>query len=264
MEKRFKETLIPKKVVIKLGTSSLTHPSGLINLEKVENLVRQIIDLKNKGSEVIVVSSGAIGAGMGKLKVDKSTASIAQKQALAAVGQNILMHIYLKFAEEYGASVGQILLSKEDIDDKKRGAHSKDAILALLDYDIIPIVNENDAIAVDEIKVGDNDTLSAMVAKLIEADWLVILTDIDGLYSDNPKTNKNAVLIDHVKELTLEHKNSAKGSSSNLGTGGMETKLHAVEIANKVNIQTVIANSNEKHVLTRIFKGEKLGTWFES
>lgn len=252
------------RIVVKVGTSSLTHQSGLINLDKMEHLVRQLANLINQGHQVTLVSSGAIGAGMGRLKIDKKTATLAQKQALAAVGQNILMHMYLKLAAEYGIDVGQVLLTKEDIEDPIRGQYSKDVLTTLMDLTVMPIVNENDAVAVEEIKFGDNDRLSAMVAKLVEADWLVMLSDIDGLYDDNPKTNPQAKLISHVQGLTDQHLAAAKQPTSNLGTGGMVTKLMAVEIANAVGIQTIIANSETPNVLTRIFQGETLGTWFES
>jgi glutamate 5-kinase len=252
------------KVVVKVGTSSLTHASGLINLEKMEQLVKQLANLMNRGYRVVLVSSGAIGAGMGRLKIDKRTASLAQKQALAAVGQNILMHMYLKLAAEYGIDVGQVLLTREDIVDEERGKYSKEVLESLMMLKVLPIINENDAVAVDEIKFGDNDRLSAMVAKLLDADWLIMLSDIDGLFDDNPRLNPSAKLISHVKGLLPEHMLGAKQAGSELGTGGMVTKLMAVEIAQSAKVQTIIANSETKDVLTRIFNGEALGTWFES
>ncbi len=260
---RFKQAIIPKRVVVKVGTSSLTHPSGLISFEKVENIIRQLIELKNKGSEVILVSSGAIGAGKGKLKFDDPNASIAEKQALAAVGQTILMQLYSKFAAEYGATVGQILLSREDIADSKRGKYSRDALLTLLKMGIIPIVNENDAVATEEIKFGDNDRLSAMVCNLINAPYLVILSDIDGLYDDNPNKNPQAKLIPYVTTIDDNLNSFAKDSSSNLGTGGMKTKLMAAEIAQNGGAATIIAAAKEKNIVSRIFKGENIGTYFE-
>ncbi len=258
-----KRELPQERIVVKVGTSSLTHPSGLINLTSVERLIRQIADLKNKGIEVVLVSSGAIGAGMGRLKLDKQCASIAQKQALAAVGQNILMHIYLKLAAEYGYDVGQILVTQEDLADIKRSNRSKDALIELLKLGVMPIINENDAVAVEEIKFGDNDRLSAMVAKLIEADLLIILSDINGLYDANPKDNPDAKLICRVKQLTPELRSAAQDKSSGLGTGGMTTKLMAVDIAHEANIPTIIANSRQKNVLMRLLEGECLGTYFE-
>ncbi len=260
---RFTDEITPKTVVVKVGTSSLTHPSGLISFEKIENITRQLIELKNKGTRVVLVSSGAIGAGKGKLKFSNTETSIAQKQALAAVGQGILMQLYSKFAAEYGASVGQILLTREDISDKKRGDYSRDALLTLLEMGIIPIVNENDAVATEEIKFGDNDRLSAMVCNLIDAEYLVILSDIDGLYDANPNDNPRAKLISVVDEITDELKAVAGDSGSNLGTGGMSTKLMAAEIAKNGGAATIIAAASEKNVLTRIFKGENIGTYFE-
>ncbi len=258
-----KRQLPHRRLVIKVGTSSLTHQSGLINLASVEKLIRQIADLKNKGIDVILVSSGAIGAGMGRLKVDKQNASMAQKQALAAVGQNILMHIYLKLAAEYGFDVGQILVTQEDLADAKRSGHSKDVLIELLKLGVMPIINENDAVAVEEIKFGDNDRLSAMVARLIEADLLIILSDIDGLYDANPNENPDAKLICHVAKLTPELRRGAQDKCSGLGTGGMATKLMAVDIAGEANIPTIIANSRQKNVLMRLLEGECLGTYFE-
>ncbi len=257
-----KRALSARRVVVKVGTSSLTHPSGLINLTRVEKLIRQLADLKNRGCEVILVSSGAIGAGMGRLKIDKSEVDIAQKQALAAIGQNILMHIYLKLAAEYGYDVGQILLTQEDLADAKRSGRSKDALLALLDWGVMPIINENDAVAVEEIKFGDNDRLSAMVAKLIAADLLIILSDIDGLYDANPQVHPDAKLIDYVAQITPQMKSAAQSGHSTLGTGGMATKLMAVEIAQTAEIPTIIANSSTPDVLSRLLDGDNLGTYF--
>ncbi len=258
-----KRTLNPKRIVIKVGTSSLTHPSGLINLASVEKLIRQVADMKNRGIDVILVTSGAIGAGMGRLKTDKKNTTIAQKQALAAVGQNILMHIYLKLAAEYGYDVGQILITQEDLADAKRSARCKEALNELINFGVMPIINENDAVAVEEIKFGDNDRLSAMVAKLLGCDLLIILSDIDGLYDANPKRNKDAKLIHHVSELTNSMKRAAEDSTSKLGTGGMTTKLMAVEIAASANIATIIANSGENNILLRLLDGECLGTHFD-
>ncbi len=251
------------RVVVKVGTSSLAHKSGLINYEKVENIILQLADLKNKGVEVVFVTSGAIGAGMGRLGLDKSTSTLSEKQAMAAVGQNILMHIYSKFASEYGVNVGQILLTQEDFKDEKKSTYSKNALMTLLRLSVLPVVNENDAVAVEEIKFGDNDQLSAMVAKLIEADLLIILTDIDGLYDKNPKSNPDAKLLSHVNNITDDMMKSAGDTLSTLGTGGMTTKLLAADIAHKSGIKTIIANSNEKNVLMRLIKGECIGTFFE-
>ncbi|MCK8059784.1 MULTISPECIES: glutamate 5-kinase [unclassified Fusibacter] len=262
--KRFDAGIDAKRIVIKVGTSSLTHPSGLLNIKKIEQLVKQLADLKNSGVEVILVSSGAIGAGMGRLKVDKAKSTLREKQALAAVGQNILMHMYFKMAAEYGFDVGQVLITREDIVDVERGANSKNVIEALLEMGVMPIINENDAVAVDEIKFGDNDRLSAMVAQLIDAQWLILLSDIDGLYDANPKEVKDAKLISHILGLSDEHRSFAGDSSTNLGTGGMTTKLMAVEIAQEKGIQTIIANSDQADVITKIMDGELIGTWFES
>lgn len=254
---------IERCLVVKVGTSSLTHTSGYIALEKLDALMRQLVELKHSGVHVVLVSSGAIGAGMGRLKVDKSTATLPQKQALAAVGQNLLMSMYHKFAAEYGVDVGQILLTREDLEDAARSAHSKNALRALLGYGVIPIINENDAVAVEEIKFGDNDRLSAMVARLLEADGLIILTDTEGLYDRNPNDGPGAQLLSHIKALKPEHISAATGSASPLGTGGMATKLMAVDIAGAAGVDTIIANGSSPGVLLKAFRGACIGTWFE-
>ncbi len=260
---RKSRNLKTNRIVVKVGTSSLAHKSGLINYEKVENIILQLADLKNKGIEVVFVTSGAIGAGMGRLQLSKENSTLSQKQAMAAVGQNILMHIYSKFASEYGLNVGQILITREDFEHEKRSTYSKNAIMTLLELGVLPIINENDAVAVEEIKFGDNDQLSAMVAKLIDSDLLIILSDIDGLYDKNPKHHPDAKLLPHVEKITKEMFESAGDTVSTLGTGGMTTKLLAAEIAHKSGIKTIIANSNEKNVLMRLINGECIGTFFE-
>ncbi|MBK5240072.1 glutamate 5-kinase [Clostridium sp.] len=252
-----------KKIVVKVGTSTLTHSTGLLNLKHIDNLVRQLADIHNEGIQVVLVSSGAIAAGMGKLGLKVKPKTIPGKQAAAAVGQGALIHIYEKFFSEYGKIVGQILLTKEDIIDKKRYLNAHNAFKALLLQGVIPIVNENDAVATDEIKVGDNDTLSAMVTKLIDADLLIILSDIDGLYDSNPRTNPNAKFIYNVKEITDEIINSADSVGSDLGTGGMATKIKAAKIVVAANADMIIAEGSEPNIISDILGGKKIGTLFE-
>ncbi|SQB91637.1 gamma-glutamyl kinase [Clostridium tetanomorphum] len=184
-----------KNIVVKVGSSTLTYNNGLLNLSHIEHLVRQLSDLHNKGYGIILVSSGAIGAGMGKLGLKEKPQSIPEKQAAAAVGQGILLHMYEKIFSEYGKTVGQILLTKEDMTDETRRDNAYNTFTSLLDKRVIPIINENDAVVVDEIKVGDNDTLSALVAKLVKADLLILMSDIDGLYDSDPRKIKMQNLL---------------------------------------------------------------------
>ncbi|MGY0373781.1 glutamate 5-kinase [Clostridium sp. JNZ J1-5] len=252
-----------KRIVVKVGTSTLTHSTGLLNLNRIENLVRQLSDIHNRGIEVILVSSGAIGAGIGKLGLKTRPKTIPEKQASAAVGQGILLHMYEKLFSEYGKIVGQILLTRDDVSHRMRFLNASNTFYALLEQGVIPIVNENDAIVVDEIKFGDNDTLSAMVASLVAADLLVLLTDIDGLYDSNPKTNPNAKFINHVKEITDEIVAAADGAGSSLGTGGMITKINAGKIATTSGSAMVIVNGDAPNVLNDILDGKEIGTFFE-
>ena len=251
------------KIVVKVGTSTLTHSTGLLNLKRIENLIRQLADIHNGGIQVVLVSSGAIGAGMGRLGLKVRPKTIREKQATAAVGQGILIHMYEKFFSEYGKTIAQILLTKEDIVDKKRYLNARNVFLTLLSQGVIPVVNENDAVAIDEIKVGDNDTLAAMVTSLIDADLLIILSDIDGLYDSNPRTNPEAKIIYNVKKITDEIKASAKGAGSSLGTGGMATKIKAAEIVVAGNASMIIAEGSMPNVINDILEGKEIGTLFE-
>jgi len=251
------------KVVVKVGTSTLTHSTGLLNFKHIENLIRQLADIHNKGIEVVLVTSGAIGAGMGKLGLKKRPETIPGKQAAAAVGQGILIHMYEKFFSEYGKTTAQILLTKEDIMDETRHLNAHNTFLMLLSQGVIPVVNENDAVIVDEIMVGDNDTLSAMVTSLIGADLLIILSDIDGLYDSNPRINPEAKIIYNVSEITDEIRESAEGAGTNLGTGGMATKIKAAEIVVAANACMIIAEGSTPNVITDILEGIEIGTLFE-
>lgn len=251
-----------KRVVIKVGTTTLTHDTGLLNLERIEVLVRQIANLHNHGYEVILVTSGAIGAGMGKLNLKSRPKTLPEKQAVAAVGQVALIHLYQKIFAEYGKNVGQLLLTASDINERNRYLNGRNTCFALFNVGVIPIINENDAIAVEEIKVGDNDTLSAFVATLVDADLLIILSDIDGLYDSNPKENKNAKLLPLITELNEEIKKMAGDSNSKFGTGGMATKIKAAEIALDWGVNMVIAQGEKPENLIKIVKGEDIGTLF--
>lgn len=250
------------KVVIKVGTSSLTHSTGKINIEKMDQLVRQVVNIHNMGKDVVIVSSGAIAAGLGKLGFDEKPESISEKQAAAAVGQNVLMHMYSKLFSEYGITIGQILVTKEDLLDPSRIEHCSNMFNALRAHRAIPIVNENDAVSVDEIKVGDNDTLSAYVANLIESDLLIIMSDIDGLFDKNPNHHSDARLIEYLESITTTTRESAGGSDSEYGTGGMLTKIQAVEVAAEKRIPVILVNSQTPNILNQVIRGENVGTAF--
>ncbi len=261
---RLAQCALIKRVVVKVGTSSLTYSNGAMHFSQMEKLVRQLAELTHQGYEVILVTSGAIGAGVGLLHLPEKPSVLPQKQACAAIGQLHLMHLYQKFFSEYGKRIGQILLSKDDIQNRKRSQHAKNTFESLLAYGAIPIVNENDAVVVDEIKVGDNDTLSAYVARLVKADLLILLSDIDGLFTDNPKTNPLATRLEFVDKITEDILQLAKSEGTKLGTGGMTTKLSAAQLATESGTHMIIANSYEPQVLIRLLEGENLGTWFSA
>ncbi len=251
-----------KRIVVKVGSSTLSYPHGRLNITQMERLVRELADLQNRGMEVILVSSGAQGAGIGKMGLSRRPKTIPEKQAAAAIGQGLLMHMYEKLFSEYGITVAQVLLTREDIMDRKRFLNARNALNALLKMDTIPIINENDTIAVEEIRFGDNDALSALVASLIEAELLIILSDIAGLYTGNPATDKDATLIPLVTEINEDIENTAGGSGSRLGTGGMVTKLQAAKVAMNSGFPMIIARGGEKRIIRRIIDGEQLGTLF--
>lgn len=250
------------RIIVKVGTSTLNYANGKLNIERIELLVRELSDLSNQGKEIILVSSGAVGAGLERMKIAKKPSSIPQRQALAAVGQGILMHLYEKLFAEYGQTVAQILLTKENSRQYSQYINSRNALMALLNMGVIPIINENDAVAVDELKIGDNDTLSATVATLVDGDALIILSDIDGLYTANPAKDKQAKLISEVKQITPEIEQMAGGAGTSMGTGGMSTKIKAAKIAVNSGITMVIASGTEKNILRRLLGGENIGTIF--
>lgn len=252
------------RIVVKVGTTTLTHVNGKLNLNRLEQLVRQLADLQNQGKEVVIVTSGAVGAGMGRLGLTEKPASILERQALAAVGQGLLMQVYEKIFAEYGITVAQVLLTRNDIEDRKRYLNARNTLLTLLKYRVIPIINENDTIATEELKIGENDTLSALVTGLIDAELLILLSDIDGLYTKDPKKDPTAELIPFVTEVTDEIKEMAGGSASSLGTGGMVTKIGAAQMALAAGASMVIMNGDDPSQIQKIFIGKPVGTVFVS
>ena len=252
------------RVVIKVGTSTLAHSGGRINIRRVEELCKVISDLKNAGHEIILVSSGAIGMGVGKLSLDKKPSDMPTKQAAAAVGQCELMYVYDKLFSEYNHTVAQILITGEDIDNEVRRTNIENTMERLLELNVLPIVNENDSIATTEIVIGDNDTLSAIVSTTVEADLLIILSDIDGLFTADPHIDENAILLDTVYDITPEIEGMIGGAGSKLGTGGMVTKINAAKTVLAKGIDMVIANGKSPDILYDIIDGKKVGTRFVS
>ncbi len=253
---------LKKRIVVKVGTSSLTYENGKVNFRFLDHLARQLSDLRNRGIEVILVSSGAIGVGLPVLGFQKKPDFLPYKQAAAAVGQGLLMNLYERFFHEYGYTVAQLLFTKGDAVNSKRYLYMRGTLNALLELGAIPVVNENDAVAADEIKIGDNDTLSAIVASIAEADLLIILSDIQGLYDKDPKNHSDAQLIHEIPAFTRELFAIAGGAGTARGTGGMYTKVQAAEICVHSGIDMIIAQSDESDVLERIMDGEEIGTLF--
>ena len=252
------------RIVIKIGTSTLAHSTGRINIRRVEELCKVISDLKNAGNEIIMVSSGAIGMGVGKLGLHGKPTDIPTKQAAAAVGQCELMYVYDKLFSEYNHNVAQILITGADIEHTDRRTNFENTMRRLLEMNVLPIVNENDSIVTDEIVIGDNDTLGAIVATTLNADLLIILSDINGLYTADPHKDKNAVLLHRVDEITPEIEKMIGGAGSELGTGGMMTKIKAAKIANEKGTDMVIANGSDPDILYDIVEGKDVGTLFKA
>ena len=253
-----------KRIVIKIGSSSLTHPeTGRLNLRKLEVLARELSDLRNQGKDVILVSSGAIATGVAALGMKEKPTELKGKQACAAVGQARLMMIYQKLFAEYGHVAAQVLMTKNTITNPVSRENAHNTFQELLKLGAIPIVNENDTVSTYEIRFGDNDTLSALVASLIDADLLILLSDIDGLFTDDPHQNPDARFIDTVEELDDRFLEMGKSTSgSNVGTGGMSTKLTAAKIATTSGADMVIANGEDFHVIHKIIQGRSHGTLF--
>ena len=250
------------RIVIKIGTSTLAHPSGLLNIKRVEELCKIMSDLKNAGNEIILVSSGAIAMGVGKLSLPEKPSDIPTRQAAAAVGQCELMYTYDKLFAEYNHTVAQILITGDDVEHENRRHNFENTILRLLQLGVLPIINENDTISTDEIVIGDNDTLGAIVAKAVSADLFILLSDIDGLFTADPHKDENAQLISVVEEITPEIEKMTGGAGSKLGTGGMTTKIKAAVTANAAGIDMVIANGKNPKLLYDILDGKSVGTKF--
>lgn len=251
-----------KKIVVKVGTSTVTYPTGKLNLARLERLARVLCDIKNEGRDVVLVTSGAVASGLGRLGLAKNHKTTQEKQALAAIGQGILMQIYEKLFGEYGVVAAQVLLTKDVVDEEKKMLNVKNTFEQLFKFGAIPVVNENDVVAIEELEFGDNDTLSAYVATIIEADLLVILSDINGLYSCDPRIDKNAELIEEVCEIDSYIENIAGGAGSANSTGGMQTKIEAAKIAMQSNIPMIIANGENPNILRDILDGKNVGTLF--
>lgn len=250
-----------RRIVVKVGTSTVCHPNGAPNLRRLELLCRTLSDLKNTGHEIILVTSGAIGVGTHKMGLEHRPKSIAGRQAAASVGQCELMSIYDRLFLDYGSLTGQILLTKNITEDKTGKENVIATLHSLLDMKVIPIVNENDSVATEEIVYGDNDTLSAVVAQFADADLLIILSDIEGLFDSDPSVYPDAQLISVVRDYG-KAREAASGSHSEHGTGGMVTKIHAASIAREAGIPTVLASGADPHILYDICEGASVGTLF--
>ena len=250
------------RVVIKIGTSTLTHSTGHLNIRRVEEICKIISDIKNAGHQVIMVSSGAIGMGVGKLGLSERPKDIPTKQAAAAVGQCELMYVYDKLFSEYNHTVAQLLITGDDVENDVRHENFSNTLNRLLELDALPIINENDTVSTKEIVIGDNDTLAAIVAKSVEADLLILMSDIDGLYTADPHKDENAELIPIVNKIDEKIEALAGASGSALGTGGMVTKLNAAKMCFEVNCDMVITNGDNPQNLYGIINGENIGTRF--
>ena len=250
------------RIVVKVGTSTLAHSTGRMNIRHVEDLVKVLSDLKNAGHEMILVSSGAIGMGVGKLNLPGKPSDMPTKQAAAAVGQCELMYTYDRLFLQYNHTVAQILLTGEDVDHSERRENFENTMERLLELGALPVINENDTVATAEIKVGDNDTLGAIVARCVKADLLVLLSDIEGLYTADPRKDPSAKLIPVVEEVTPEIEALAGGVGSGLATGGMATKLRAAKMVAEVGCDMIITNGEHPEVLYDIAEGKAVGTRF--
>lgn len=253
-----------KRIVIKVGTSTITYANGKRNFSQIDRLAREISDLQNQGKEMILVTSGAVAVGVDRMGLPGKPKTIPGKQAAAAVGQGVLMHTYEKFFADYGQIVAQVLITKTEAIDRHRYTNTRNTFMELMRQRVIPIVNENDVVALDELKIGDNDNMSALVAGIVDADLVIILSDVDGLYTANPQTHPDAVIVPEVAEITPEIEASAGGVGSVRGTGGMATKIQAAKAATSSGIHLVIASGTEKNAITRVLQGEELGTLFVS
>lgn len=250
------------KITVKVGTSTLTHKTGRLNIRRVEELCKVLSDVKNAGHEIVLVSSGAIGMGVGKLNMAERPKDMPTKQAAAAVGQCELMYVYDKLFQEHNHTVAQILITGEDLADQTRHDNFTNTLMRLLELGALPIINENDTIATSEIAVGDNDTLGALVAASVESDLFVVLTDIDGLYTSDPRHDESAEFIREVREITEEMLDGAGGGGTELATGGMATKLSAAKIAMDAGVDMIIVNGQNPAVIYDAVDGKPVGTRF--
>ena len=254
--------MVSLRIAIKVGTSTLTHSTGRLNVRRVEELCKVMSDLKNAGHELVFISSGAIGMGVGKMNLRERPSDMPSKQAMAAIGQCELMYVYDKLFSEYNHVVAQILLTGEDLRDEKRHRNFSNTLERLLELGALPVVNENDTVATEEVAVGDNDTLGALVAVSVKAELLIVLSDIDGLYTADPRRDAGAKLIPEVRQLTPEILASAGGSGSSLGTGGMSTKLTAARLCMEAGTDMVIVNGARPSILSDVAEGRSAGTRF--
>ncbi len=253
-----------KKIVVKVGTSTLAYDNGKMNLQRMEKLVRVLADLHNSGREVILVSSGAVGMGVGMIGLDEKPTDLVKKQALAAIGQVGLLRLYQKFFDDYNLTVAQVLLTKDGIENSLRRKNARNTLNELVDMGIIPVVNENDTVITDEIEFGDNDTLSAAVATLIHADLLLILTNTDGVYTADPHIHHSAQKVPKVMNASDDLKDVNLEGSSKLGSGGMASKIAAAELCREHNVDVVIADGSEPATIMDVLEGKDLGTFFVS
>ena len=251
-------------IVVKVGTSTLTYPTGLINHRKIEMLVKCLSDLQNSGKKMVLVSSGAVSAGFAKIGFSIHKLTTQEKQAAAAVGQCELINMYNSLFSFYGHTIAQVLITKDVVDDEIRCANARGTFKMLLDSGCIPIVNENDTVSSEQIKFGSNDTLSAIVAQLNDADLVINLTDTDGLYTADPRYDKNAEFIKYVAEITPEIESYAGGAGTGRGTGGMMAKLEAAKMCTKAGIQMVIVNGKNPSILYDVLEGDYHGTFFDA
>ena len=250
------------RIVIKVGTSTLTHPTGRMDIRHVETLCKVLSDVKNAGHEIVLVSSCAIGMGVGKLNLRERPTDMATKQAAAAVGQCELMYVYDQLFGTYNHTIAQILLTGEDLRDENRHRNFSNTVERLLDLNVLPVINENDTVSTVEIGVGDNDTLGALVAVSVKADMLMILSDIDGLYTADPRRERSAELIAEVREITPQMRESAGGGGTALSTGGMATKLTAAGICMEAGTDMYILNGAQPLLIYEVLEGKKVGTRF--
>ena len=254
--------MVNQRIVVKLGTSTLAHPTGLLNIRRVEELCKVLSDLKNAGHEILLVSSGAIGMGTGKLSLSRRPEDVPTKQAAAAVGQCELMYTYDKAFSEHNHTVAQILLTAADLEHADRYENFRNTMGRLLELRVLPIINENDTVATEELGIGDNDTLAAVVAVAMDADLLILLSDIDGLYTADPRTHPDATLIAEIDEITRDLWDLAGGAGSGLGTGGMNTKLQAASLCTEAGCDMIIANGADPALLYDIAEGKPVGSRF--